>query len=86
MLGQYETVTLLDGRRAVGNGHLPEREILTGISPVPMQVAKVRDRSGSGSKLNSSLVMPYVRRTPRVSAALPWLYLKGVSSGDLSET
>jgi transposase-like protein len=86
LLGQYETVTLLDGRRAVvRNGHLPEREILTGIGPVPVQIPKVRDRSGSGVKFNSSLVPPYVRRTPRVSAALPWLYLKGVSSGDLSE-
>ena len=86
LLGQYETVTLLDGRRAVvRNGYLPEREILTGIGPVEIQMPKVRDRSGSGVKFNSSLVPPYVRRTPRVSAALPWLYLKGVSSGDLSE-
>jgi hypothetical protein len=37
LLGQYETVTLLDGRRAVvRNGYLPEREILTGIGPVPV--------------------------------------------------
>jgi putative transposase len=85
-LGQYETVTLLDGRRAVvRHGPLPEREILTGIGPVPVQIPTVRDRSGSGVKFNSSLVLPDVRRTPRVSAALPWLSLKGVSSGDLRE-
>ena len=86
LLAQYETVTLLDGRQAVvRNGDLPARDILTGIGPVEVQVPKVRDRSGSGVKFNSSLVPPYVRRTPRVSAVVPWLYLKGVSSGDLGE-
>jgi len=69
----------------VRNGYLPEREIVTAIGPVPVQVPKVRDRSGSGVKFNSSLVPPYVRRSPRVSAALPWLYLRGVSTGEMSE-
>ncbi|MGF6921044.1 transposase-like protein [Paraburkholderia sp. 40] len=36
-------------------------------------------------KFNSSIVPPYVRKSPRVSAALPWLYLKGISTGDMSE-
>lgn len=86
LLAKYEHVQLIDGRRAVvRNGHLPEREILTGIGPVAVQVPKIRDRSGSGIKFSSAMAPPYVRRTPRVSAALPWLYLKGVSSGDLSE-
>jgi transposase-like protein len=69
----------------VRNGHLPEREILTAVGPVAVEVAKVRDRSGAGVKFNSALVPPYVRRSARVAAALPWLYLKGVSSGDLGE-
>jgi transposase-like protein len=86
LLSEYASVTLLDGRRSVvRKGYFPEREVLTGIDPVAVQVPKVRDRSGAGVKFNSSLVPPYVRRTPRVSAAIPWLYLKGVSSGDLSE-
>jgi len=86
LLEQYEDVQLLDGRRAVvRNGTLPEREILTAVGPVTVQVPKVRDRSGSGVKFNSALAPPYVRRSARVSAALPWLYLKGVSSGDLGE-
>ena len=84
LLGQYETVTLLDGRCAVvRNDYLPEREMLTGL--VPVQRPKVRDCSGSGVTFNSSLVLPDVRRTPRVSGALPWRDLKGVSSGGLSE-
>ena len=31
------------------------------------------------------IVPPYIRKSPRVSAALPWLYLKGVSTGDMGE-
>jgi transposase-like protein len=45
----------------------------------------MRDRSGSGVKFNSTIVPPYVRKSPRVSAALPWLYLKGISTGDMGE-
>jgi transposase-like protein len=86
VLDEYADVQLLDGRQAVvRNGYLPRRALLTGIGPVEVQVPKIRDRSGAGIKFTSALAPPYVRRTPRVSAALPWLYLKGVSSGDLSE-
>ncbi len=86
LLGQYENVKTLAGQRAVvRNGYLPEREVLTSVGPVPVQVPKVRDRSGSGVKFNSALLPPYVRRSARVSAALPWLYLKGISTGDMSE-
>jgi transposase-like protein len=86
LLDAYQNVTDLNGRRTVvRNGYLPEREVLTAIGPVAVQVPKVRDRSGSGVKFNSVLVPPYVRRSARVSAALPWLYLKGISTGDMSE-
>ena len=79
-------MSLIDGRRAVvRNGYLPAREILTTVGPVEVQVPKVRDRTGSGVKFNSALAPPYVRRSARVAAALPWLYLKGISSGDLGE-
>lgn len=77
---------MLDGRRAVvRNGHLPEQEVLTAVGPVAVQVPKVRDRGGAGMKFNSARVPLYVRRSTRVAAALPWLYLNGVSSGDLDE-
>ena len=85
-LAGFEAVTLIDGRRAVvRNGHLPERAILTTVGPVAVQVPKVRDRSGAGVKFTSALVPPYVRRSARVAAAVPWLSLKGISSGDLGE-
>jgi transposase-like protein len=86
LLDQYGNVTDLSGRRAVvRNGYLPEREILTGLGAVPVRVPKVRDRSGSGVKFNSALVPPYVRKAHRVEAALPWLYLRGISTGDMQE-
>jgi len=86
MLEQFAEVSLIDGRRAVvRNGYLPARAILTTVGPVEVRVPKVRDRTGSGVKFNSVLAPPYVRRSARVAAALPWLYLKGISSGDLGE-
>ena len=86
LLAQFENIKTLQGRRAVvRNGYLPEREILTGAGALAVKVPKVRDRCGSGVKFNSALVPPYVRKSPRVSAALPWLYLKGISTGDMGD-
>jgi len=86
LLEEYAGVRMVDGRRAVfRNGHLPERDILTALGPVPVQVPKVRDRSGSGIVFHSALVPPYVRKSKTVEATAPWLYLHGVSSGQLQE-
>jgi putative transposase len=86
LLEQYANVTDLAGRQAVvRNGYLPEREILTGLGPVSVRMPKVRDRSQSGIKFNSAIVPPYVRKAQRVEAALPWLYLRGISTGDRQE-
>lgn len=86
LLERFSNVTTLHGQRTVvRNGYLPEREVLTAAGPVTVKVPKVRDRSGGGVKFNSQIVPPYVRKSPRVAAALPWLYLKGISTGDMSE-
>lgn len=69
----------------VRNGYQPGRELVTGIGPVAVRVPKVRDRAGGGAVFRSTLVPPYVRRAKSVDAALPWLYLKGVSTGAMSE-
>lgn len=69
----------------VRNGYLPSGEALTAVGAVAVQVPKIRDRSESGVKFNSALLPPYVRRSARISAALPWLYLKGIPTGDMSE-
>ena len=86
LLAEYGNVKTLHGQRAVvRNGYLPAREMLTSVGNVEVKVPKVRDRSGAGVKFNSALVAPFVRRSPRMSAALPWLYLKGVSTGNMRE-
>ena len=74
------------GRQAVvRNGYLPARTITTGVGEVEVQVPKVRDRTGRGIKFNSSLLPPYLKRSRSVEEVLPWLYLKGVSTGDFAE-
>lgn len=67
----------------VRSGHHPEREIQTGIGPVTVQVPKVRSRQGKPVTFRSALVPPYVRKTRCLEAALPWLYLKGISTGEM---
>jgi transposase-like protein len=76
-------------RRLVRNGFLPERTIQTGIGEVPVRQPRVRDR-GAGMPHNKirfrSAILPrYLRRTRSLEELLPWLYLKGISSGDFSE-
>ena len=86
LLFEFKELKSEDGRQAVvRNGYLPEREILTGIGPVEVKVPKVRDRSKSGIKFNSKLLPPYLRRSKSLEETLPWLYLKGISTGDFSE-
>ena len=85
-LSQYQNLSDEQGRKAVvRNGYLPERTIMTGVGEVAVQVPKVRDRTGSGIKFNSSLLPPYLKRSRSVEEVLPWLYLKGVSTGDFGE-
>jgi len=85
-LQQFAAIKDEKGRQqVVRNGHLPEREIQTGIGPVAVRVPKVRDKRGQGVKFNSRLLPPYIRRTKSIEETLPWLYLKGVSTGDFQE-
>ena len=86
LLKQHEDKKLDDGRQAVvRNGYLPARTLQTGIGDVDIQVPKIRDRTQSGIKFNSSLLPPYLKRTKSIEELLPWLYLKGISTGDYSE-
>lgn len=76
-----------DGKKGlVRNGYLPERTIQTGLGDVVVKVPKVRDRTGQGIKFNSSLVPPYLKRSQTIEEFLPWLYLRGISTGDFSES
>lgn len=84
-LAEYRDEVTPDGRRRlVRNGHMPEREIQTGIGGVPVKVPRVRDRSGS-LQFRSKVAPPYLRRAKSVEELLPWLYLRGISTGDFSD-
>lgn len=75
-------------RRLVRNGYLPQREIQTGIGPVKVRMPRVRDtdsRAGGRICFSSKILPPYLRRTKSLGELIPWLYLKGISSGDFSE-
>ena len=73
------------GRRlVVRNGHLPARELMTGIGPIPVQQPRVNDRR-EGEKFTSRILPPYLRRVPSLDALIPALYLKGISTGDFTE-
>jgi len=70
-IDQHSNVVDMQGHRVVvRNGHLPERELVTGIGPISVQQPRVRDRSGQSTS---------------VDAVIPILYLKGVSTGNFSE-
>ena len=69
--------------RVVLSGHQPTRDLQTGIGPVTVQVPKVRSRQGEPVTFHSALVPPYVRKTASLEAAIPWLYLKGISTGEM---
>jgi putative transposase len=86
MLAKHGDNKLSDGRQSVvRNGYLPERTIQTGLGDVEIQVPKVRDRSNMGIKFNSNLLPPYLKRSKSIEEMLPWLYLKGLSTGDYGE-
>jgi transposase-like protein len=87
-LKDYEQFVDAQGHReVVRNGYLPEREIQTGVGAINVKVPRVKDKRKSGEKVrfNSQILPPYLRRTKSLDELIPWLYLKGVSTGDFSE-
>jgi transposase-like protein len=73
-------------RQVVRNGYLPQRSILTGIGPVEVEQPRVLDRRGAeGEAFSSKILPPYLRKTRSLEELIPWLYLKGVSTGDFSD-
>ena len=74
-------------RQVVRNGHLPERTLTTGVGPVTVKQPRVHDRRPAElrEKFSSAILPPYLRKTKSVEELIPWLYLKGISTGDFSE-
>ena len=88
-LGRHSNLVTDDGRRRlVRHGHLPEREIMTGIGGVSVYAPRVRDRVGREDgriRFSSAIVPLYARRSKSLEVLIPALYLKGISTGDFEE-
>jgi transposase-like protein len=75
-------------RQVVRNGYLPERSITTGLGPVEVRQPRVHDRRRGADveRFSSKILPPYLRKAKSVEELIPWLYLKGISTGDFQET
>jgi putative transposase len=74
-------------RQVVRNGRLPKRAILTGLGPMDVEQPRVLDRrpKDEAEFFSSQVLPPYLRKTKSLEELIPWLYLKGISTGDFSE-
>jgi len=89
-IGRYARERDAAGHRlVVRNGHKDEREVQTGIGPITVRQPRVNDRrvdeNGQRMRFASSILPPYLRKTKSIEELIPWLYLKGISTGDFSE-
>ena len=84
----HASLTNAVGRRqVVRNGYLPKRTITTGIGPIEVEQPRVLDRRAKEERepFSSKILPPYLRKTKSLEELIPWLYLKGISTGDFSE-
>jgi transposase-like protein len=84
----HSTLLDEDGRRlVVRNGHQPPRSIQTGLGPIEVRKPRVHDRREQAQRepFESVLLPRYLRRTTSLDALIPYLYLRGVSTGDFNE-
>ena len=88
-LGRNQHILDDEGRRlVVRNGYARERKIITGAGQLEIQTPRVDDRILGVLKedrFQSNLIPPYLRRSKKIDDLLPWLYLKGISTGDFTE-
>jgi transposase-like protein len=77
-----------ENRLVVRNGFLPERELLTGAGRLEVRQPRLRDNTPERDqrvRFSSSILPPYLRRSKAIDELIPWLYLKGISTGDFQE-
>ncbi len=87
---EYQSYRLSDGRqRVVRHGYHQDREIQTGIGSISVKVPRSKDRQSTSSeeriRFSSKLIPPYLRKSKSIEALIPWLYLKGISTGGFQE-
>ena len=84
-LSSHSSVKTTDNQKAiVRNGYLPERSVQTSAGPLFIKQPRARDKRGL-EKFVSSIIPPYLRRSPSIDTLIPLLYLKGISTSDFSE-
>ena len=89
-----------DRQQVVRNGHHPARTLVTGVGPVEVKQPRILDRRIVGqdqdgqdvdaagrpvTRFSSKILPPYLRKTRAIEELIPWLYLKGISTGDFGE-
>ncbi len=79
-----------EGRRlVVRNGRARERTLVTPVGAIKVRAPRVEDRrrdeQGRKFRFTSKILPPYLRRTKSIEELIPWLYLKGISTGDFTE-
>jgi transposase-like protein len=83
----YKALKAEDGKqRIIRNGYLPQREIQTGIGAVPFKAPRVRNKECKDDdeiKFTSHIQPKYLRKTKSMEALIPWLYLRGISTGSM---
>lgn len=67
----------------VRNGRAATRKLTVGCGTIEIDAPRVNDKR-DGHRFVSSILPPYMRRSPKVTEVLPILYLKGLSSGSFS--
>ena len=74
-------------RQVVRNGHLPERTLTTQVGPIKVRQPRIRDRrrKEEAETFTSKILPPYLRKSRAIEELIPWLYLKGLSTGDFNE-
>ena len=74
-------------RQVVRNGHAASRIVVTGVGPLQVTMPRVHDRrpQGERERFTSKILPPYLRKAKSIDELIPWLYLKGVSTGDFTE-
>jgi len=84
----HASITDEQGRRqVVRNGYAEPRTIVTGVGPMQMTVPRVHDRrqAAAREKFTSKILPPYLRKAKAIDELIPWLYLKGISTGGFNE-
>ena len=71
----------------VRNGHAQERTVVTSVGPMGVKMPRVHDRrpEDERDRFTSNILPPYLHKVKSIDALIPWLYLKGISTGDFAE-